>query len=68
MNSKFLIPSESKAAVLQMLEHGLRGDWDHLPRPGLHASNFLANPVARQKCRERFKKEILKGRMIGGPG
>ena len=67
-NSSFLIDDPSKEMVLAMLAHGLRGDWDTLPTPGLRGTNFLKTPAAVSKCRERFKKEVALGRMLGGPG
>ena len=67
-NSRFLLDTPLKEAVLSMLSEGLRGDWDVLPEPGVLCNNFLSDPIAREKCRQRFKNEILKGRMIGGPG
>ena len=67
-NRLFLIDDPSKNVVLDMLAHGLRGDWDTLPPPGLKATNFLKTPDAVSKCRERFKKEVALGRMLGGPG
>ena len=51
-----------------MLAHGLRGDWGTLPTPGLPVRNFLKTPAAISKCRDRFKKEVSLGRMLGGPG
>ena len=51
-----------------MLAHGLRGDWGTLPTPGVPVRNFLKTPAAISKCRERFKSEVLLGRMLGGPG
>ena len=53
---------------MDMLENGLRGDWQHLPQPGVPVTNFLKSVTAKVKCRDRFKKEVLLGRMIGGPG
>ena len=67
-NSRFFLDTPLKEAVLSMLSEGLRGDWDVLPEPGVLCNNFLSDPIAREKCRQRFKNEILKGRMIGGPG
>ena len=67
-NNHFLIDDPSKGMVLDMLAHGLHGDWDTLPTPGLRATNFLKTPAAISKCRERFKKEVAHGRMLGGPG
>ena len=65
----FLLPHPSKPAVLRMLANGLQGNWDsHFPQPNLPARNYLGSPAARQKCRNRFKNEVLAGRMIGGPG
>ena len=51
-----------------MLTDGLRGDWGSLPTAGVPVTNFLKCPAARIKCRDRFKSEVEKGRMIGGPG
>ena len=67
-NRRFLCDDPSKEVVLDMLAHGLRGDWASLPPPGLRGKNFLKTPAAVEKCRERFKKEVALGRMIGGPG
>ena len=51
-----------------MLAEGLRGDWGELPTPGLPVANFLATRAATAKCRTRFRNEVMKGRMLGGPG
>ena len=67
-NRRFLVDDPSKAAVLEMLAHGLRGVWGILPTPGLPVRNFLKTPAAVLKCRDRFKSEVLLGRMLGGPG
>ena len=67
-NRRFLIDDPSKEVVLDMLANGLRGDWSTLPQAGLPGTNFLKTPTAVAKCRERFKKEVAFGRMIGGPG
>ena len=68
-NRAFLIALPQKAAVLDMLAAGLRGNWaTTLPPPNRPASNYLGPMSARRKCRLRFKSEILAGRMIGGPG
>ena len=67
-NRRFLVDHPSKEVVLDMLANGLRGDWGTLPPPGLRATNFLKTPTAVAKCRDRFKKEVTFGRMIGGPG
>ena len=67
-NRLFLIDDPSKNVVLDMLAHGLRGDWGELLTPGLPMTNFLKIPDAILKCRNRFKNEVLLGRMLGGPG
>ena len=51
-----------------MLAEGLRGDWEELPTLGLPVANFLAKKAATAKCRTRFRNEVMKGRMLGGPG
>ena len=66
-NTNFLIDVPTKTAVLSMLTHGLRGDWGSLPSAGVPVTNFLKCRAAKLKCRERFKTEVEKGRMIGGP-
>ena len=69
LNDKFLIPHDTKTAVLNMLAFGLRGDWGiTFPTPNCAAPNFLKCDSARTKCRLRFKSEVRAGRMIGGPG
>ena len=67
-NRQFLVEDSTKASVLNMLAHGLRGDWGTLPTPGLPVRNFLKTPAAVSKCRDRFKSEVSLGRMLGGPG
>ena len=67
-NRQFLVLEPTKAAVLDTLAHGLRGDWGTLPTPGLHVRNFLKTPAAVSTCRARFKSEVSLGRMLGGPG
>ena len=67
-NRQFLVDDPSKSNVLDMLAHGLRGDWGKLPIPGLPVTNFLTTHSAILKCRNRFKNEVLMGRMLGGPG
>ena len=51
-----------------MLAEGLRGDWGRFPKAGIPVTNFLKVKEAVEACQTRFKKEITKGRMIGGPG
>ena len=67
-NQTFLIHDPLKYEVVKMLTDGLRGDWGSLPTAGVPVTNFLKCPAARIKCRDRFKNEVEKGRMIGGPG
>lgn len=67
-NRLFLIDDPSKKDVLDMLAHGLRGDWGELPKPNLPVKNFLKSPAAISKCRDRFKNEVRLGRMLGGHG
>ena len=67
-NRLFLIDDPSKNVVLDMLANGLQGDWGEFPTPGLSVKNFLKTPGAILKCRNRFKNEVLLGRMLGGPG
>ena len=67
-NRQFLVDDPTKAAVLDMLAHGLRSDWGTLPTPGLPVRNFLKTPAALSNCRDRFKSEVSLGRMLGGPG
>ena len=67
-NRRFLVEDPSKTAVLDMLKNGLWGDWGTLPTPGIPVRNFLKTPAAVEKCRIRFRSEVLLGRMIGGPG
>ena len=66
-NWLFLVDDPPKDAFLDMLAHGLRVDWGTLPTPGLPGKNFLKPPAALSNCHERFKNEVLLGRMLGGP-
>ena len=63
-----MIDDPTKRDVLDMLAHGLRGDWGALPTPDLAVTNFLKSPAAVSKCRDRFSNEVKLGRMIGGHG
>ena len=67
-NRQFLLDHPTKSDVLDMLAHGLCGDWGTLPLPNQPVTNFLKSETAVSKCRVRFQKEISLGRMIGGPG
>ena len=54
---------------MDFLKSGLLADWNHvMPKPRLFAKNYLKSDTARLKCQNRFKNEIKKGRMLGGPG
>ena len=70
LHQRFFLSSPTKLSVLRDLGCGLQGDWDvsQLPPCGSAARNYLKTDVATRKCRERFRNEILKGRMLGGPG
>ena len=63
LNRKFLRPHPTKEAVLEMLAHGLQGEWGpSFPPPNRPAANYLGNPAARRKCRLQFQSEVAAGR------
>ena len=51
-----------------MLTEGLRGDWGPLPIAGVRGNKFLKCSAAGIECRDRYKSEVEKGRMISSPG
>ena len=68
VNELFFAPLETRDEILDMLKFGFTGDWTiNLPSPRDPVKNYFAENIV-PKCRARFQSEMLKGRMLGGPG
>ena len=68
INKVFFQENENRVRLLAYLKFGFKGNWaTKLPKCWGPIRNYFSQEVVK-KCRERFKKETQKGRMVGGPG
>ena len=68
INKRFL-RGPDKNIILHNLQFGFRADWAPVMPPNNSIPpNFLKGEEAIKKARDRFVKEVQKGRMLGGVG
>ena len=68
---QFFIEHSSKSHVLKSMQHGFKSHFEYAhPPPWGHVENYppLLSVRGRQKLRETMRKQVLQGKMIGGPG
>ena len=68
---KFLIEDKMKDHVMNCFATGFISHFEYeAPEPWGHVLNYqpVSGPEGRKTIRNRMKKEVCGGRMIGGPG
>ena len=68
INIVFFQENENHERLLSYLKFGFKGNWaSKLPQCREPTKNYFSQEVVK-KCRDLFKKETQKGRMVGCPG
>ena len=68
---RFFIEHSLKSQVLKSMQKGFKSRFEYPhPPPWGHVENYppLLSVPGRQKLRETMRKQVLQGKMIGGPG
>ena len=68
---EFFVKSDSKDHILESFSRGFASQFEYKPPVAWgHVNNYppLLDTKGRSKFREKMQKQVVAGKMIGGPG